>query len=239
MNSTRTPSAAASASSRSNSGVLWSRNSAPLTYTSGRSCRKCFRGGWAAIDAHVVHAIQSRQSLCTESLFEHRPVRAFVDKLVGSHGHDQHIAELPGGLQITDVADVQEIENAVAMDDDPGLAAVLLQELGEFLQRCDLVTHPNLPPRPEQEQRALSRPAYDPDKCGKPLRTNRSLHHQCPVRSRPPESDSWYASPRFPSSSGFRTNRNRLPGDFPSRLRSLNRLLSELPYGVLTFRCGF
>ena len=66
---------------------------------------------------------------------------AFVDELVGRHGHDQHVAELPGGLQVANMADVQKIEHAVAMDDDLGPAAIVLHEFGEFFQRGDLVMH--------------------------------------------------------------------------------------------------
>ena len=46
-----------------------------------------------------------------------RPVRALVDEAVGRHGDDQDVAELAGLLEMADVADVQRVEDAVAVDD--------------------------------------------------------------------------------------------------------------------------
>ena len=48
-------------------------------------------------------------------------MRPFVDEPVGREGHDQDIAQFSRRLQVFDVADMQQIENAVG-ENDPTLS---------------------------------------------------------------------------------------------------------------------
>src|SRR5205823_2620684 len=50
-------------------------------------------------------------------LVERRPVRAFVDPLVGRERDDQDVAKLAGLVKVPQVADVNEVEHAMTMDD--------------------------------------------------------------------------------------------------------------------------
>ena len=42
---------------------------------------------------------------------------AFVDEIVGRHRHDQQISELPCLIEVADVSQMKQIENAVAKND--------------------------------------------------------------------------------------------------------------------------
>ena len=52
--------------------------------------------------------------------------------LVGREGDDEHVAHRPGFFEVTQVADVEQVEHAVAMDDLPPLAAEAGKGGGEF-----------------------------------------------------------------------------------------------------------
>ena len=46
---------------------------------------------------------------------EHRPARPLVDEVVGRDGDDQHVAELARRLEMTHVAEMQQVERAVRL----------------------------------------------------------------------------------------------------------------------------
>ncbi len=94
----------------------------------------------------------SAASLMAQFRVEHRPSRPLVDVAVGGDGDDQHVAEPAGGLQMADMAEVQEVERAVRLDDGLAGAAALLAHGGDVGQGPDLVARAGGPagPRPDQ-----------------------------------------------------------------------------------------
>ena len=73
------------------------------------------RGG--VIDPHPVNEAQCGNHFGPQSLFEHRAVRSLVDVGVVGHRDDQHRALAFGRFQMPDMADMQQIEDAVAQHD--------------------------------------------------------------------------------------------------------------------------
>src|SRR5262249_56844326 len=71
-------------------------------------------------------------------LGERRPADALVDEPVGGEGDDEHVAELAGLLEVSDVSDVEQVEHPVAVDDPPALGPVSVEERGQFVERVDL-----------------------------------------------------------------------------------------------------
>ena len=84
------------------------------------------------VDGDEVDALERREHLGPELLGERRPVRPLVDMLVGRDGDDEHVAHRPGFFEVPQVADVEQVEHAVAMDDLPPLAAEAGKGGGEF-----------------------------------------------------------------------------------------------------------
>lgn len=91
------------------------------------------RGG-PAVDRDVVHAAQRREHLGPLGLGKRGAARAFVDKTVGGDGDDQHSPKPAGGVEVADVADVQEVEAAVTQHDPPPGDAVVADGVGQSIE---------------------------------------------------------------------------------------------------------
>ena len=70
-----------------------------------------------AIDRDIIDAAERSEELGTQFLGECRAADALVHKAIRRDGDYQHIAECPGLLEVANVPDVQEIEDAVAVND--------------------------------------------------------------------------------------------------------------------------
>ena len=77
------------------------------------------------IDGDPIDIFERRQHLGAQLGVEHRPAGPLVDEAVGSHGHDQHVAELAGGFEMAHVAEMEEVERAVGLHDCLTRATVL------------------------------------------------------------------------------------------------------------------
>ena len=82
---------------------------------------------------------QRRQHFGAQHLVEHRTARALVDEAVGGDGDDQHVAELAGGFEMADMAEMQQIECPCACTTVLPACAQLLRDGGDLGERADLV----------------------------------------------------------------------------------------------------
>ena len=76
-----------------------------------------FDGGRPAVDRDQVHRFEHSERFRAQSRGECRASRALVHKTIWRDGHGEHVAQLSRGLEMPQVANVQQIEHAVAMDD--------------------------------------------------------------------------------------------------------------------------
>ena len=67
------------------------------------------------------------------ALGEDRTVWSLVDIAVGSHRDDQNVAQPLGRFEVTDVPDMHQVEDAVALNHDPASAAVFGDDTREVI----------------------------------------------------------------------------------------------------------
>ena len=91
------------------------------------------------VDGHVIDAAQAGDRLGPQVLGERRAVRALVDVLVGRERDHQDVAVLLGGLEVTNMPDVQQVKDAVAVNNSPAAGAHLVQQGSQLFQSLDLL----------------------------------------------------------------------------------------------------
>ena len=90
------------------------------------------------VDGDPIDIFERRQHLGAQFGVEHRAARTLVDETIGRHGDDQKIAELAGRFEVAHMAEMQQIECAVRLDDGLPGAARLLADRGDLVERSDL-----------------------------------------------------------------------------------------------------
>ena len=86
------------------------------------------------VDGDPIDIFERGQHLGAQFGVEHRAAGTLVDETVGGDGDDQHVAELAGGFEMADVAEMQEIERTVGLDHGLAGAPALLaggRDLGQ------------------------------------------------------------------------------------------------------------
>jgi len=142
----------------------------PLAEHVGSDEAQQLGSGRPLVDGHEVDDVESGDRLGAQGAGEGRPIRAFVDELVRRDGDDQDVAVLAGLLEMPDVADVQQVEHAVAVDD----AFALLFESGHFLGQAgkaqDLAggSHDVTPPPLTVTRRSRPQPVSPGERCHHP-----------------------------------------------------------------------
>ena len=79
------------------------------------------------------------QHLGAHALREDRPPGALVDETVGGDGHDDHVGLVARRQDVPDVAEMHQIEHAVAERDSQALRLRGARNLAELFDRLDLV----------------------------------------------------------------------------------------------------
>src|SRR4051812_2214229 len=67
-------------------------------------------------------------------------MRAFIDKAIRRDRDHQHIAQLPRGFQVLDMADVEEVEYPMTMDDLFSLRLKRGKRAGEIVYTFDFIS---------------------------------------------------------------------------------------------------
>ena len=91
------------------------------------------------VDRHPIDIFERRKHLGPQLAIEHRPSRPLVDEAICSDRNDEHVAKFAGGLQVTNMAQVEEIECSVRLYDDLTGAAALFTDRSDFRHGPDLV----------------------------------------------------------------------------------------------------
>lgn len=92
----------------------------------------------------IIDAGQRRKHFSALLLRHDRPVRSLVQashRLIGIDTDDEKIAEAPGGLQITSMADMHQIETAVGKDDTVALLPPCGERRDGFMSADDFLVH--------------------------------------------------------------------------------------------------
>jgi len=87
------------------------------------------------IDRDVIDTRKCCDGPCPLRLREDRAIGALIDKAVGSNRDDQNVAQLLSLFEVADVADMHQVEYAVAMRHHFARLAQVGHHLGQFLQR--------------------------------------------------------------------------------------------------------
>ncbi len=86
----------------------------------------------------IIDAFQGGQGPGAEFVVEAGPAGSLVDVLRIGHGDDQDVAEGLGLLEVDDVAGMDQVKGAVALDDPQPLAAKGFQKTGGLFVGQDL-----------------------------------------------------------------------------------------------------
>ena len=86
-------------------------------------------------DGDVIDRHERRHRFGAQALVEHRAPRALVDEPVRGDRDHQDVALAARRLEVADVAGMQQVEDAVAVDDAPAARALPLERLGNLLER--------------------------------------------------------------------------------------------------------
>ena len=78
------------------------------------------------INRDPIDIFERRQHFGAQLGIEDRPARSLVDETIRRDGDDQHVAEFARGLQMADMAEMQEIKGAVRLNDGLAGGAQLL-----------------------------------------------------------------------------------------------------------------
>ena len=95
------------------------------------------RGG-PMIDGHEVDAAQGPDHLRPQILGKGRAMRPLVDPLIGRQSDHENVAVTLGLLKMPQMADVQQIEDAVTVHDLLAVVAQVGEDRGEIGQVLDL-----------------------------------------------------------------------------------------------------
>jgi glycosyltransferase involved in cell wall biosynthesis len=98
-------------------------------------------GGGVRINDDPVHELEHGQVLGPEVFTDVGAVGALGDGGIAGQRDDEHVPELPGELQVADVAGVYDVEAAVALHDGAAGAAQLLPYGGQLGGRHNLAVH--------------------------------------------------------------------------------------------------
>src|SRR5208283_2201416 len=97
-----------------------------------------FDGRRMRYDDDVVHAFQGGEPAGAQLVIEIRPARTLIDVLLAGDGHDQEVTQRLGFLEVHDVARVDQVEGAVALDDLLPLAPQLFEVGRRLVKGNDL-----------------------------------------------------------------------------------------------------
>ena len=81
--------------------------------------------------------IRSMIHVAAEPLPLFWPMRTFIHPVIGGHGNNQDIAESPGCLKVADVTDVEQVEDAMAVDHALPLFLSLRNQTRDVFQVVD------------------------------------------------------------------------------------------------------
>lgn len=97
------------------------------------------------VDHNPVHELQGSEHFGTGFAVEHGPARALVDEGIRSHRDDQAVTQQAGRLQVANVAEVEKVECAMALDNPFTGAAELLRDNCHLVEAADLPAGPPVP----------------------------------------------------------------------------------------------
>ncbi len=93
--------------------------------------------GWVGVDVDEIAALECGEAGGAEVFGDEGAVDALIDLGVAAEGDDQKVAEGPGELEVVDVAGVDDVETAVAVDDGSAGFASFSAESEEAVKGAD------------------------------------------------------------------------------------------------------
>ena len=93
-------------------------------------------------NCHIIDLFQAGQDFCSQILVKNRPARAFSDIPIGSNRYDENIPVLFCTRQMSDMSGMDEIEDAVAVDDFLAFFFQLKYQLAQFADSFDFPAYP-------------------------------------------------------------------------------------------------
>ena len=92
------------------------------------------------IDCDPVDILQVRQHFSPQRLAKDRPARPLVHEPVSGQRDDQHVSQFARCFEMTNMADMEEVECPVRLDDCFSRPAEPVYDRRQFLDSSDLVT---------------------------------------------------------------------------------------------------
>ena len=89
----------------------------PFNVNIGSDELDCLDCGGVRVDGNEIDAFQGRDELSTQLLGKRRAMAALVHISVGRESHHEHVTHRLRLFEIAEVADVEKVEDAVAVDD--------------------------------------------------------------------------------------------------------------------------
>ena len=105
----------------------------------GRIFSSVFTASAASLIGNPIDIFERRQHFGAHLGVEYRAARTLVDEAVRGNGHDQNIAELARGFQMTNMSEMKKIERAVRLNDNFAACAGLLSDPRHLIQRPHFV----------------------------------------------------------------------------------------------------
>ena len=111
----------------------------PLDEEVGTNRRNAVDGIRRLGNRDPIDVFQRGEHLGAQGLVEHGSTRSFVDESVGRQRDDKHVTQPTRRLEVTDMAQMDQIEGTVGLHDSLPMIAAALGNRRDFLDRLDFI----------------------------------------------------------------------------------------------------